>query len=135
MCQDVTKLCANGQPIAIVKAIHTGPNASKASHDDAAGLEPIICTAHGAQVMLTANFWTKVGLANGAKGTVIAICYKSGQAPHNLPFSVMVQFDSYGSISLIPTEASHFLMEQFLLLPSATLGTHHVSSAHACNCH
>ena len=92
---NVTKLRANGQPIATVKAIHTGPNASKASHDDAAGLEPIICTAHGARVMLTANLWTEVGLANGAMGTVVAICYKSGQAPPNLPVSVMVRFDSY----------------------------------------
>ena len=30
------------------KAIHTGPNASKASLDDAAGLEPILHTAHSA---------------------------------------------------------------------------------------
>ena len=37
---NVTKLRANGQ--------HTGLNASKASPDDAAGLEPMICTAHGA---------------------------------------------------------------------------------------
>ena len=42
---NVTKLHTNGQPIATVKAIHTGANASKASPDDAAGLEPIICTA------------------------------------------------------------------------------------------
>ena len=92
---NVTKLRANGQPIATVKAIHTGPNASKASLDDAAGLEPIICTAHGARVMLTANLWTEVGLANGAMGTVTSICYKSGQAPPQLPVSVMVRFDSY----------------------------------------
>ena len=45
---NVTKLHANGQPIATVKALHTGANASKASPDDAAGLQPMICTAHGA---------------------------------------------------------------------------------------
>ena len=45
---NVTKLRANSQPIGTVKAIHTGPNASKASPDGAAGLEPIICTTHGA---------------------------------------------------------------------------------------
>ena len=38
--------------------------------------------------MLTFNLWTGVGLVNGAMGTVIAICYKSGQAPPNLPVSV-----------------------------------------------
>ena len=40
---NVSKLHALGQPIATIKAVHTGPNASKASSDDAAGLEPIIC--------------------------------------------------------------------------------------------
>ena len=92
---NVTKLRASGQPIATVKAIHTGPNASKASPDDAAGLDPVVCIAHGARVMLTSNLWTGVRLVNGAMGTVIAICYKSGQAPPNLPVSVMVRFDSY----------------------------------------
>ena len=62
----VTKLRASGQPIATVKAIHTGPNASKASPDDEAGLDPVVCIAHGARVMLTSNFWIGVGLVNGA---------------------------------------------------------------------
>ena len=92
---NVTKLRTSGQPIATVKAIHTGPNASKASPDDAAGLDPVVCIAHGARVMLTSNIWTGVGLVNRAMGTVIAICYKSGQAQPNLPVSVMVRFDSY----------------------------------------
>ena len=39
-----------------MKAIHTGPNASKVLSDDAAGLEPVICIAHGAWIMLTSNF-------------------------------------------------------------------------------
>ena len=92
---NVTKLHSSGQPIATVKATHTGANASKASPDDAAGLDPVVCIAHGARVMLTSNFWTEFGLVNGAMGTVIAICYKSSQAPPNLPVSVMVQFDCY----------------------------------------
>ena len=92
---NVTKLRASSQPIATVKAIHTGPNASKASPDDAAGLDPVVCIAHGARVMLTSNLWTGVGQVNRAMGTVIAICYKSGQAPPNLPVSVRIRFDSY----------------------------------------
>ena len=51
--------------IATIKAIHTGPNASKASSEDVSGLEPIICLAHGARVMLTSNLWTYAGLVNG----------------------------------------------------------------------
>ena len=42
---NVTKLHSSGQPIATVKATHTGHNASKASPDDAPG--------HGPRVMLT----------------------------------------------------------------------------------
>ena len=40
---------------ATIKAIHTGPNASKTSSDDASGLEPVICLSRGAKVMLTSN--------------------------------------------------------------------------------
>ena len=90
---------ANGQPIANIKAIHTGLNASKASPDDAAGLEPTICIAHGARVMLTANLWVDVGLVNGAMGTVVAICYRNG-GPPDLPTAVMVRFDCYSGPTL-----------------------------------
>ena len=42
--------------------------------------------------MFTANHWTEVRLV---MGTVVFICYKSGQVPPQLPVSVMVQFDCY----------------------------------------
>ena len=96
---NVTKLHANGQPIATIKAVHTGPNASKASPDDAAGLEPTICLAHGARVMLTANLWVDVGLVNGAMGTAVAICYRTG-GPPDLPTAVTVRFDCYSGPTL-----------------------------------
>ena len=32
---NVAKLCNTGQPIATIKAVHTGPNASKVSSEDA----------------------------------------------------------------------------------------------------
>ena len=97
---NVANLHASGQPIATINAVHTGPNASKASPDDAAGLEPVISIAHGARVMLTANLWVDAGLVNGAMGTVVAICYKTGQSPPHLPVAVMVQFDSYSGPTL-----------------------------------
>ncbi len=62
--------------------------------DDAGGLEPIICIANGARVMLCANLWIEVGLVNSALGTVVAICYESDQCPPCLPIAVMVRFDS-----------------------------------------
>lgn len=97
---NITCLHANRQPIATIKAVHTGPNASNASPDDAAGLEPLICIAHGARVMLTSNLWVDAGLVNGAMGTVAAICYKPGQCPPHLPVAVMVHFDSYSGHTL-----------------------------------
>ena len=81
---NVARLRASGLPIATNKAVPFGPNAVKASPDDAAGLDaagPAICVAHGARVMLTANLWVDVGLVHGAMGTVVAICYHNGGSP------------------------------------------------------
>ncbi len=97
---NVAKLRASGQPIAVIKAVHTGPSASKASVDDAGGLEPVVCVAHGARVMLCSNLWVDVGLVNGAIGTVAAICYESDHSPPDLPVAVMVRFDNYSGPTL-----------------------------------
>ena len=97
---NVAKLRASGQPIAVLRAVHTGPGASKATLDDAGGLEPVICIAHGARVMLSANLWVEVGLVNGALGTVEAICYEGDQRPPDLPIAVTVKFDSYSGPTL-----------------------------------
>ena len=39
---NVSRPHASGQPIATIKAVHSGPNASKVSPDEAAGLEAIM---------------------------------------------------------------------------------------------
>ena len=91
---NVAQLQASGQPIATIKAVHTGPNSAKAPADDAGGLEAVICLATSARVMLTSNLWVDVGLVNGAMGTIRAICYRTG-GPPDLPIAVMVHFDSY----------------------------------------
>ena len=46
------------------------------------------------------NLWVDVGLVNGAMGTVVAICYRTGQAPPNLPIPVTVHIDSYTGLTL-----------------------------------
>ena len=46
---NVAKLQAS-QQIASIKAVHTGPNAAKASADDAGGLEAVVCLAQSARV-------------------------------------------------------------------------------------
>ena len=85
---NTNKLHACGQPGAIIKAVHTGPNASKASSDDAGGLQPVLCIARAAHVMFSANLWVDMGLVNGAMGTIQSICYHEGGAPPDLPIVV-----------------------------------------------
>ena len=93
---NVAQLHASGEPIATINAVHTGANASKAPADDAGGLAAVICLATSARVMLTSNLWVDVGLV---KGTVQAICYRTG-GPPDLPIAVMVCFDSYSGPTL-----------------------------------
>ena len=45
----------HGEPIVTIKAVHSGPSTSKASSEDASGLQPVTCLACGARVMLTSN--------------------------------------------------------------------------------
>ena len=98
---NVTKLHSNDQPVAVIKAVHSGAGTTKASADDAGGLEPVVCLAHGARVMLTTNLWVQVGLVNGAMGTVVAICYDdAGESPPRLPVAVTVRFDSFSGPTL-----------------------------------
>lgn len=131
----VTRLHSSNQAIATIKAVHTGPGAAKASSDDAIGLEPVIFMTHGARVMLIANLWVDVGLVNGAMGTVVAICYRTDQAPPNLPIAVTVHFDSYTGPTLsdgkVPLpHAPHLVCIRWPVLTPATpsqvgLGCHY----------
>ena len=103
----LTALRASEQAIVTIKAVHSAPNASKASTDDSGGLESIICIACGAPVMLTSNLWIQAGLVNGAMGSVEAICYRSGvHGRPDLPVAVMVHFNSYhgpdGTVPIVP---------------------------------
>ena len=110
---NINKLHACSQPVAMIKAVHTGANASKASADDAGGLYPVVCLAEGARVMLSSNLWVEMGLVNGSMGSIQAICYNEGAAPPDLPVAVTVLFDSYtgptlsdGSVPIAPIRHS-----------------------------
>ena len=52
---NMNKLHDTVRPIATIKAIHTGCNASKASSEEDGGLEPVVNLAHTAHVMLIVN--------------------------------------------------------------------------------
>lgn len=84
-----------GHPVAKIKAVHNGQGASKASSDDARGLEAELLLAVGARVMLTMNLWTSHGLVNGSMGTVRDIVFAEGSGPTSLPVAVMVEMDTY----------------------------------------
>ena len=94
---NINKLHAYGQPVATIRAVHTGPNASKAS-TDAGGLQPVVCLAKSAHVMLSANLWVDMDLVNGAMETVQTICYHEGGAPPDFPMAVTVLFDKYSAL-------------------------------------
>ena len=94
------KLSALHNPIACVNARHSSDLAKKASPDEMAGLKPCVFLAKGAQVMLTMNLWTDVGLCNGATGTVIDFIYADNHQPPDLPQAVIVKFDNYKGPSI-----------------------------------
>ena len=96
---NLDKLRSINKPIAIIKAVHSGPNAHRASTDDAGGLDPVVHLANTARVMLIANLWVEAGLVNGALGTVVSICYHNSTPP-DLPLAVMVRFDNYSGPTL-----------------------------------
>ena len=122
---NIHKLHASGQPVATIKAVHTGANTSTASPDDAGGLHPILCMAKEAHVTLTSNLWVDAGLVNGAMEIVAAVCYRSGQTPPTLPVAIMVH--------LIPAKHPLSQMARFTSLQSADRGPCPESSVHGCS--
>ena len=111
---NTNRLLECGHPIAEIKAVHTGANASSASPDDAGGLDPVVKLSKSARVMLTSNLWVEMGLVNGAMGTIEAICYLRDKPPA-LPVAVMIQFDHYsgptmynGTVPITPIRRSWF---------------------------
>ena len=126
---NINKLHACGQPVATIKAVLTGINASKASPGDAGGLQPVLCVAKGARVMLSANpnLWVDMGLVNGAMGSVQAICHHEGGAPPDFQ-----QLQLYYLTNIL---ALFFLMALYLSHLFVIHGRHLAASVLVYNCH
>ena len=121
---NIHKLYASGQPVAMLKAVHNGPGAFKATSEEAGGLDPVIFIAQDAKVMLCANLWVDVGLVNGARGTIALNTEKT--------VAVMVRFDCYSGPTLSDgsVPSAHMVCKQQPVFKTAGsaqagLGCHH----------
>jgi Helitron helicase-like domain at N-terminus/PIF1-like helicase len=97
---NMDKLKRLGQPCKKILATHTGPNAHKATSDEAENLDPELVLSIGARVMHTANLWVEHGIVNGSMGTVEDIGWSIGADPKtDMPSVIMVKFDHYNGPS------------------------------------
>ena len=84
---NVAKLRNTGEPIATMKAVHTGPNASKASPEDASGPEPVIIMQSWTPVFIKLHHhnhrkarWTPTLVTNGLDCSHCSV-YKASICP------------------------------------------------------
>ena len=81
-------------PISKLQARHNCPEANKKYSQESNGLHSCLYLAKEADVMLTSNLWTHVGLHNVARRKVIYFVYMNsdGTLSQTLPEAVVVQF-------------------------------------------
>ena len=81
-------------PIAKLQACHNCSEAKKKYSQEANGLHCCLYLAKGADVTLTSNLWTPVGLHNGSRGKFIDFVYMNsdGHRSQTLPEVVVMQF-------------------------------------------
>ena len=94
----------SGDRVVSAEIISTGRGRHHVSEKESMGQIPNVCVvAAGCRVILTRNQGelTRLGLNNGAIGTVISIIYRDGEKPPNFPEAVIVDFPKYRGPSWI----------------------------------
>ena len=100
-------LTGRNMPIKILTAVNRGQDAEKAIEDKANNQPNKIYMYIRAQIMLSLNLQTKIGLVNGLMGTVVDIIQQLGQdLTTSLPFAVFIRFNEYSSPIFLGCNAS-----------------------------
>ena len=117
--KDAVKLCAYNKdaksfnikklkdlknPVALISAENSTPQAKKALANKAGGLHNNTIICKDSKVMLLANLWKEQGLTNGANGFVRYIIYDENLRPPKLPTCVLVYFPQYTGPSFFPDD-------------------------------
>lgn len=111
------KLEHNEQPVSLIRAVHSCPEAAAASSDEAQGLFSELRLCKGARIILRRNLWVSKGLANGSVGTITDIIYDPSIEcevySDHMPLCLLVKFEKYSgptlyedSIPIIPVTSS-----------------------------
>jgi ATP-dependent DNA helicase PIF1 len=92
---NIEKISILKRPITALHANNFPPYAKRIDEDHFNGLPNLIYLCVDAKIMITSNLWKKVGITNGATGTVKAILYNRIRESNSLPHSIVIHFDIY----------------------------------------
>ena len=99
---NMSKVIANGTPVAPIKAVSTPAAANTLSSEQSSGLLANLILSKNTTFRLTSNLWTQAGLTNGAEGKVRYIIYNPGEQPPALPVAVISTFKDYRGPRYLP---------------------------------